>query len=135
MVKLKREMAGVTIEVKHKESVYEWSNYRNTFQVKVSSKNGEKYDLFDKYSTEKQLDVTEDLFQVILLYLYEACFMNSEAYDNFEEWCYDYGYNENDDDDKIIYHESIERGNKLNDIVNEEWKDIIETYVVMANAK
>ena len=132
---MKKEISGVVVEIKHKTSKSTWNGYQNTFDVIISSETGTFAQNYFTYTDEKEEEVSDALFQEILIQVYEACFMNSEAYDSFEEWCYDWGYNENDDQDKIIYEESIERGDYLSKIVTQEWIDTLETFIVMADIK
>lgn len=129
------EMAGVKIEVERKESNFEWNSFRNTFMVTISSNHGKIQVEKDFFGTKEITELTNEMFTTFLVELYESLFINSHAYDSFEEWCYDWGYDENDDDDKIVYEEQIKRGDRLNKIINQDWIDSIETYIRMADIK
>ena len=135
MILLKLEMAGVTIEVERKESKFEWNSFSNTFMATISSEYGKLQIVKDFFGVKEITEITNEMFISLLVEICESLFINSHAYDSFEEWCYYWGYNENDDGDKMIYEEQIERGDKLNKIINQDWIDSMETYIKLAEFK
>jgi hypothetical protein len=133
---VEKTIGDISIDVSHKCSHFEWNNFRNTFEISVKNKDAKPFKCdYDIYSKEKQTSINEEEFNKVVIKIYEACFVNSWAYDDFEEWCYDWGYDETDEDNREIYEDSIKRGDELNKIISKEWIEMMDTYIVMANIK
>jgi hypothetical protein len=128
---MEKQIGDILVQLSYKESEQaELNQWRNKFQIVLKNTKGEVFERgYDTYSKpEKQTDVSEQMFYDLLSEIVEACYVNSESYDSFEEWCWDFGYDENEEENKDIYVDSVEMGNQLLNVVSEEWLENMDVY-------
>ncbi len=128
---MEKQIGDVLVSVEYQLSEpVELNQWRNTFNIVLENKDGKKFERqYDKYSKlEREVEVTEQMFYDFLIKVVEACYVNSESYDSFEEWCWDFGYDEHNEDDKELYQDSVEMGDSLLKVVSDEWLENIAVY-------
>jgi hypothetical protein len=128
---MKKQIGDMLFSVIYQKSEkVELNQWRNTFNIVLENQNGDKFERgYDVYSkNEKETNVSDELFFHLLSQVFEACYINSESYDSVEEWCWDFGYDENDESSKEEYKESVEIGDSLLKVVSDEWLKHMEVY-------
>lgn len=127
---MERKLADITIQIEYLYSTYS-KQFRNVFSVKVKNDYGDTFEHnYDFYSKTKECEVTDVLFENIMLEIFEAVFVNSETYDCFEEWCNDFG---GDESEIEAYKYSISIGDKLSKVISQEWIDMLSVYEKISN--
>ncbi len=127
---MEKQIGDILFKVVHSRSEkVELEQWRNTFFITVKNQNDEKFEReYHTYGKEKQENMTEKMFHDVLSEVVEACYVNSESYDSFEEWCWDFGYDENNESDKEIYQDSVDLGDNLLKVVSDEWLENMAVY-------
>jgi uncharacterized protein YccT (UPF0319 family) len=128
-----KKVQDIVFKVSYIRSEKYHHQWQNTFEIELTNNQGKTFNrAFDFYSNIETTDFTSEMFNKLVDSIVEAWFVNSESYDSFEEWCLDFGHDEEDSEIWFQYNEDIKLGDELKNLISEEWIESMDTYLEMS---